>query len=242
MKALLRKWEARSAQLQTLDVTIARVDKSGWGDETYEGRAILKAPDLVYLNFKRVELDEKKQKKVIPFEQIRCTGTEVWQYRFDVMKIYIFPLDKKEQQGHVLEEGPLPFLFNMRADEAEKRYLMECTREDARSYIIRVTPLLPIDQENFSKAFLQLDRSYLLPTRIFLVSPDGKNTKDYVLSNIVANKADEKEIAKYFVGQLLDKPWQVIRNPDGNTRPQNAGRPARAPQPALRANPPADRR
>ena len=32
-------------------------------------------------------------------------------------KIYIFPLDK-DQRKRALEEGPLPFLFNMRAADA----------------------------------------------------------------------------------------------------------------------------
>ena len=46
MKQLLKVWEQRSALLKTLDVRIKRSDKSeAWGNENYEGRAILQSSE-----------------------------------------------------------------------------------------------------------------------------------------------------------------------------------------------------
>src|SRR5579883_1135188 len=111
---LLELWEKQSRLLKTLDVKFHRVDKSpAWDeDEHFEGRAILKSPNLARLNFDKVGVDPKKQQKPEPYELIICTGKEVWQYRTDLKQIFIYPLAKQDQQ-HALEEGPLPFLFNM---------------------------------------------------------------------------------------------------------------------------------
>ena len=63
-----------------------------------------------------------------PYERIICTGKEVWQYRSDTQQIFIFPLGKDEQKK-AIEEGPLPFLFNMQADDARQRYQMTLISE-----------------------------------------------------------------------------------------------------------------
>ena len=96
---------------------------------TLSGHAAFRAPQLAFLDFRKVKMQEQadpkdKKKKVlvpvkknnkivsVPYETIVCTGQEVWHYRYDVKQIYIFPLDK-DQRKRALEEGPLPFLFNM---------------------------------------------------------------------------------------------------------------------------------
>ncbi|GAC1467273.1 MAG: hypothetical protein NVSMB9_08710 [Isosphaeraceae bacterium] len=213
LKKPLRSWEAKSTQLKTLDVHIKRVDRApGWGNEEYDGRALLKAPDLAWLDFKKVEVNEKTgQRKLQPHERIVCTGAEVWQYRSDTHQIFIFPLDKRNKQS-ALEEGPLPFLFNMKAEEAEARYVMHIVKENEKNWVISVIPRLRIDRESFSKAFLQLNRESYLPDRIMLFSPDGKSTKDFVLSKIQPNASVMDD---NFKGIPLGKPWSIVRDPGG---------------------------
>src|SRR5205807_2240350 len=135
----------QSTRLKTLDVRFRRIDKSpAWAeDEHYEGRAILKSPNLARLNFDKVAADPKKQAKPEPHELIICTGKEVWQYRTDLKQIFIYPLNVQDQK-HALEEGPLPFLFNLRAADAKKRYQMTVKSQTADSYVVHVKPLLDI--------------------------------------------------------------------------------------------------
>ena len=147
----------------------------------------------------------------MPHERIVCTGKEVWQYHSPTRQIFIFPLEKQQQQ-RALEEGPLPFLFNMRADEAKKRYQMSLIAENSATYMVTVIPLLEIDKESFSKAIIQLDRKYLLPTNIVLIAPDGKSTQDYKFSDVKPNAVVD---ARNFVCKPLDPPWKVVRNPGG---------------------------
>lgn len=218
MKQLLQEWEKKSSLLKTLDVAIKRRDKSAaWGNEEYEGRAILKSPDLAWLDFQKVVTDEKsKERKLAPDERIICTGTEVWQYKSDTKQIFIFPLEKEDQK-RALEEGPLPFLFNMKAAEAQTRYWMALTNETKEYYVVTVVPRLKIDQEAFSKAYLKLNKEYF-PERIVLVSPDGKSTKDFTLTDVKRNQT-WKGMDDNFKGVPLGKPWQVVRDPGGQKTP-----------------------
>ena len=207
MQELLRLWEGQSAKLQTLELAIYRKDKDPkWGDEEqYWGRAAFKSPQLAYLDFRKIKMQEQpdpkaKRKKIlvpvkkdnkvdtVPFETIVCTGQEVWQYRYDVKQVYIFPLDK-DQRKRALEEGPLPFLFNMRAAEANQRYEMKLQGQDGTRYLVMIVPRLKEDQDTFSTAWVYLDKKYLLPTKIYLLGPDGASTKEFHLSQIKPNKA-----------------------------------------------------
>jgi len=244
MEQLLVLWEKQSTRLKSLDVKFKRVDQNpAWGDnELYEGRAMLQSPNLAWLDFKKVGVDKQKKPTLIPHERIVCTGKEVWQYHSPTRQIFIFPLEKQEQQ-RALEEGPLPFLFNMRADEAKKRYQMSLIAENAATYMVTVIPLLEIDKESFSKAIIQLDRKYLLPTNIVLIAPDGKSTQDYKFSDV---KPNAPVPLANFDCKPLPPPWKVVRNPgaEGQVKGQAQGprRPAvgnpearePAPQPALR--------
>jgi TIGR03009 family protein len=225
MEKLLKDWEGQSSKLNTLDVSIYRIDLApAWGDEDhYEGHAVFKSPQLAYLGFNKVKLvtndkkkmvpqvDRNKKRVTTPFETIVCTKDEVWQYRFDLKQIFVFPLDKNARK-RALEEGPLPFLFNMKADEAKARYDMLLLEEDAKTILLKITPKLKEDLESFSTAWVLLDARFLLPTRILLLAPDKKSTKDFYLSNIRANQLVDG--AFFRVGDP-GKPWKIERNPGG---------------------------
>lgn len=224
---LLTKWEQQSAKLKTLDVSILRIDDApAWGDKDYyEGRALFKSPNLAFIDFRRIKVENKKPvrdpkdpKKWVstPYERIICTGDEVWQYSSDTQQIFIFPLEKDEQKKAV-EEGPLPFLFNMKAEDAKKRYQMTLMSEDQKSFGVSIKPRLKEDKESFSLAFVNLDRTYLLPVRIVMLSPDGKSSKDFRLGPMFPNKSVNDG---NFQGKPLGPPWKVVRNPAGEERPR----------------------
>jgi TIGR03009 family protein len=241
---VLGLWEHNSARLQTLDVTITRVDRSpAWGeDDHYEGRAMLKSPNRAWLDFNKVvvvvdpKTGEKKQ-TVKPYERIICTGEEVWQYRSETKQIFIYPLEKDMQQ-RALEEGPLPFLFNFKEAEAKSRYQMNLVAENNDFSLIQIIPRLEIDKQSFTKAWVKLDRKiFLLPAEIFLLSPDGKSSKHFKLhlNKQVANKPVMDE---NFQGKEIPK-WKVVRNPGGDEVPAGRGQPPRVGQAAPAVGQPA---
>ncbi len=236
MQQLLRDWEAQSAKLKTLEVSIYRIDKlADWDDEEhYTGSAAFEAPQLAHLDFRKVKMQtqadpkNKDKKRVVPVrnkdnqivstphETIVATAkNEVWHYRYEVKQVLIYPLNK-DQRKRAIEEGPLPFLFNMRVAEANARYQMTLRGEDEKSYLVKIVPLLKEDQDSFCTAWIYLDRKFLLPTRIFLVSPDQKSSKDFRLWNIKANAKEGVDPQK-FVGVVPPK-WKVERNPAGDPK------------------------
>src|SRR5262245_36650313 len=222
METLLRKWEAQSAKLKTLDVKIYRIDaRPDWLEEIhYQGTAKFQNPELAFLDFRKVQTTKNakgqrvavtdpqtKQRITAPHETIICSGKDVWQYLYDTKQIFVYPLDKQEQK-RALDEGPLPFLFNMKAAEAKKRYEMSLIREDPKYFLVMVQPRLPEDQESFKKAWIFLDPQFLLPIRIVLLSPDNKSSKDFHLSDIRSNTAVD---LRYFKGVVLGG-WKLIRD------------------------------
>jgi TIGR03009 family protein len=231
MEGLLKDWERQSAKLKTLKVWIYRIDRTpAWDEEIhYEGLAIFQSPHLAYLDFKRLKtMRDAKTKKLVPApdpqdpkkrygireETIICGQNEVWQYLHPAKEIFVHPL-AKEQRQRALDEGPLPFLFNMKAAEAEARYDMKLQGEDQKYYSVLVYPKLAADKEAFRVAQIILDKQWLLPVRITLISPDKKSSKDFQFEHVLPNAEVE---ASWFVGRPV-KGWKLVRNPQAVAAP-----------------------
>ena len=124
----------------------------------------------------------------------------------------------------------LPFLFRMRAGDAKQRYSMALRGQDEKISLVEIQPRLKEDQDVFSTAWVYLDRSFLLPKRILLISPDKAKIQDFRLSNIQANQPVNQQ---YFVGVKPGKPWKVADQPRRRTEkdPANAKRPRRGGDP-----------
>jgi TIGR03009 family protein len=244
---VLAEWEERSKKVTSLDVSFDRIDRSpGWGDTYYQGRAMLQSPDLACLQFQKYKLD-KQGKPVLtpdkdgkpvpvllpdPFERIVCTGQEVLQYSWDEKKMFIHPLDKSQRQK-ALQQGPLPFLFNLKAADLKQRYSMTLLKEDDRDYLIGIVPTEKIDRDSFNKAFLWLSKKTFLPNQLWLLPIGNKERQEFVfaggLNRIVANAKLRPE----FFRPTRFEGWKVIDNPGGEPAApkNNAAAPA--------ANPPA---
>jgi TIGR03009 family protein len=235
-----------SARLRTLDVRMTRTDRSpAWDeDDHYEGRAMFKTPSLAWLDFRKEKeiKDPKtgtKTLKFLPHERIVCTGTEVWQYRCETSQVFVYPLEKDVQQ-RALEEGPLPFLFNFKVAEANKRYMMTLVDDTPNTPTIRIIPRLQIDQDSFKVAWVTLDRQvFLLPRRIFLVAPDGKSSKDFQLK--LAPEVANCDVRDENFRPQATKGWKIVRNPGGDEKsgpsgsaPARVGATAPAEQPPTR--------
>lgn len=208
MEGILKLWEQQSAGRTTIEVTFTRLDVSDvWGNTEYRGKASLQSPNLVRLELQKVDRD-KNPPIVVPHEQILCTGTAVLQYAYDTKQIFVFPLAKEERK-RVLDEGPLPFLFNMRADELKKRYTLFVSDENQDVYLIGVIPRWESDKETFSRAFIWLNKKSFLPDKLRLVAPNGKDTKQYTFRLIREN---DKLDPKLFVGTRPAADWTVVQN------------------------------
>jgi TIGR03009 family protein len=209
LQALLGLWEKQSAPRKTLDATFTRVDTSPAWDETdeYQGRAYLQSPNLAHLDFQKIER-AKDALVLVPHEQIIFAGTHVLQYAYATKQIFVFPI-AREERNRVLQEGPLPFLFNMRASELTKRYSMTLIDQNQDAYFIRIDPTLNPDRADFGHAFLWLNKRSFLPDKLLIVDVNGKDTKEYKFTSIKENARIDPQVfqGKKFAG------WKVVENP-----------------------------
>lgn len=228
LAGILGAWEKQSKGLRTLDVRFTRRDVSpAWDDENgpteFRGQALLQSPDHAFLRFEKVEKEKAKERRVI-HEDIICTGKAVLQYAYPTRQIFVFPLSK-EARNRALEEGPLPFLFNMQARNLEGRFKMRLLGKVRESYVIDVFPLLPEDQESFASARLWLNTKSYLPDQLILYSTNRKDRKEYTFGAIHANPDIDPAV---FQGKSLEG-WTVVRNPGPNPSPPRAAARSRRP-------------
>jgi TIGR03009 family protein len=243
MDDLLGLWEQKSTEIKTLSVKYTRTDvvPAFKVKKIYEGEAKFTSDSKAFLDFWEVGDDGKR--KTLD-ERIICDGDKVYQFKGPTKQIFVFPLPQNGQQK-ALQQGPLPFLFNMKAGEARKRYDMAIAGDDPNYYMIRIIPLLELDREEYIQAYLKLDRQTLLPLAIQLMSPNGKDTKTFkfdpkfVVQNgkILPAWFDAGKMARDAIASNAALPerekkdgWKIIENPDGDGRPQGAPAPAVGPR------------
>ena len=256
MDLLLDEWEKQSKKVTSLQVVFERIDRSlKWGDQVYQGQAILKSPDLACLEFKKAVDDGQgkpvyktndKGQKVLdvekePFQRIVCTGKEVLQFEFDEKAIYVYPLDKEARQK-ALQQGPLPFLFNMKAADARQRYGMTLLDQTKDEYTIAIIPREEIDKQSFNKAFVRLSKANFLPNYLVLLPVGEKEKQEFRFTMIAPNQVVPEG---YFHPSIDLVGWKVNRNEEVGKTPAAgqssapAGRPVQnlAKKPATSSTP-----
>ncbi len=248
MESILQQWEKRSQLDKTLYAEFTRTDKTnvpGFNDVVkYKGVALLQTPNLACIEFRAV-LDKQGNElpKPVFHERIVSTGNDIYHFYAPSKEVFVYPLDK-DQQKHPIEEGPLPFLFNMRSEDAKRRYYIELlqkrpTKNNEPGAIIRIVPRINIDQSEFSQAIVLLNLQTFLPEALQLYSPNGKDTKTYVFSKVEHNGANNAATRPNnyngsMMAQMFRKSgYKVLVNPA--PQPNQAARPGAAPaQPAMR--------
>jgi TIGR03009 family protein len=228
MEPILLQWEKQSAKTTSLDAVFDMVERSpGFGDTYYRCRALLQAPDKALLEYKKyilgpdgkplVQVDKNGKPKANlekePEKWLICTGTEVLQYTWANKVINVFPLQKNIQQK-ALQEGPLPFLFNMKAEEAKQRYGMWLNTEFQDEYVIDIAPRNELDRDAFQQARVWLNKKTFLPNQIWLVKNGGKEREEYKLNGandmVVMNPKWNQDHFKFQTFQG----WKTVVNKD----------------------------
>jgi TIGR03009 family protein len=246
---LLREWEQRSASIKTLDASYLRLDQNQvLGEvEFYEGRALLQSPNLACLDTHKLTIDPKAEAKLfgealkwareqqgspdpktgpIPpekrkfYDRVICTGQAIYHYDGAVQQIFEYPLSSQEQTA-TLQQGPLPFLFNMRRDEVSRRYHLRLYKEDDEKFTIQIVPKLDIDRNAFAQAIIYLNKKTFLPDILQLVEPN-QNRQTYYLTRVKPNEAINEANFRHLPNSW--RGWELVKNPPlGEPQPQAGG-------------------
>lgn len=214
----LKDWEQRSRTIKTLDARFIRTDINPlWNKKkTYQGRALLQSPNFVFLN---LELTVPGKDPEFA-DRIVCDSKNVYQYAVANRIIQGYPLPK-DQKARALEEGPLRFLFNMRADEINERYAIRLIKDEPQFFQLQIVPKLDRDRDAFSQAVVQLNAETFLPELMTLVLTNKKELQQYRFTSVVPNK--EINPVNFKVTQP-DK-WKIVMNPPDGPAANAAQRP-----------------
>jgi TIGR03009 family protein len=236
---ILDNWERKSAAVQRVHAEFQRyeydyvfmIEKRSVGEYWFE------SPDKGRIDFNPDEnLPEPPQNqhpsgKVFTVQSDGhkvwvCTGKEILD--IDVPNRTYNKVEIPEQyQGERITDGPLPFLFGMKADKVKERYLLQVGSmhdPNQRLHIIAY-PLLPHLRREFQRAEVLLDPQSYTPTAVKLKDPSGNKETVYVFG-------EHKKVSA-FSTLWGGKPWNVnlrgyklmeeFKSPPEGTREGNQG-------------------
>lgn len=222
LEDLLVVWEQQSSKVNRLRGDIRRftydsvfsVEKRAVGVFWYQN------PDLGRIDFGSVKVPDpginpdKKDANGKPYtiesdvpQRWICTGKQIFIIHDD-KKLYDKIDIPAQQQGKNIINGPLPFLFGLKAEQAKTRYMLSLgdkhfpqgkveklangkTRQWPPQVHIVAVPKLEVDAREWSRAEVMLDASTFIPMAIKLFNPQGTMETVYLLapSGIKVNEA-----------------------------------------------------
>jgi hypothetical protein len=207
LENLLVQWEKESGKIDRLRGDFERYvyDMVYLAEQRAVGTFHYLAPDKGRMDFGPVKDDERPprvdkvkgnfQLQVQPKQRWICNGKTVCIIDDD-QKLYDLIHIPAQQQGRNIINGPLPFLFGMKAEQAKARYRLDVgdkhlpegkvvTGENGKP--VRLAPQLhivaipkrPHDRAEWQRADVLLTRSFL-PRAIRLINATGTKETSYV--------------------------------------------------------------
>jgi hypothetical protein len=181
---VLKEWEQRSSGRKSIDIRLVREDRdNNWGEkEIYTGRVVLlpKGPAFVDM------MKRDRAGQVATTERLVWTKEEFHQIRLEQKMHFVWPIAQKDQ-GRLPSVLALPFFWHLSSDALKSRYQIELLKEQPDTWLFRIKPLADMGRQSFSMAYLFLDRSTFLPRRFYLISPNGKTTQDFRVTEVRPN-------------------------------------------------------
>jgi TIGR03009 family protein len=204
LEQILKDWEAHSSRIQKLTGSFERHKY----DHVYEvdfqssGKFAYEMPDKGAYEFEGAALPKnavsrRKNANKQPYalkpdqtERWVCNGKEVLKIDDKAMnyeKVMIPP----ENQGENIIDGPLPFLFGMKAEHAKRRYSFELLEPASENYKddiwLRVKPKWARDSVNWREAKIILSRTNYLPLVVKLVDPSDNAETVHIFDDLQVN-------------------------------------------------------
>jgi TIGR03009 family protein len=231
LNELLQHWEREAVQTTSLYARLRQSRKNpvfpNAPPETKEGWAkFMKFPDggvgaHLYLVNPQNPND---------YDRIVFTGTYIYQFRPQDKTVNVIPI-QPQKAGKAPDDGPLPFLFGMKAETATKRYQLTILSKpkDAEWYThVQVIPNFGPDQQDFQRAevaILNKDTQAIpkdMPKRIFYVEPNNVQVSwdiDEIQRNPIG-KIQRIDFAAPDVPKGWEKVIQPVQPPPGQPTSQ----------------------
>jgi TIGR03009 family protein len=200
LEQVLKDWEFHTSRFKTMAGSFTRFkyDRTFEVEKRAEGKFVYEAPDkgnyeLRGVKIQKGDVSKKKNKNGDPWElksdegeRWVCNGKKVIRIN-DKEKTYEEVPIPPDSQGQNIIDGPLPFLFGMKAEKAKLRYKLELKERDESEIRLDVFPRLPGDAANWVKASVIIEAKTFKPRAVKLLDPTGAESV-HVFRDIVINE------------------------------------------------------
>lgn len=242
LETILRDWEKKSSQIKSLHGSHTRTVYNLVFEEERiaKGKFFLQTPDKGRIDLvgEKPKPDAKAARlgamgmpfKIVPdrSEKWICTGDEIVMVDDEQKTFQMLPLPE-EAKGTNIINTPLPFLFGMKADDAKRRFHFELNKDTKESAVLIIYPKLEADLQNYTKAFVILDKSTYLPTAVKLFDPTAKMETVYKFESVKINDTGIKAKISEALGwrdkdifhpDLKGQGYKLVLPPAAETPPQ----------------------
>ncbi len=255
LRQILDDWEQHSSQIKSLHGKHTRFvyNHVFEVEKRSEGKWYLETPDkgridLVGIPPQKKEVSQKIGKESGKPYRIEADGAQMWICSGE--EIVIVNGDEKtyevaplppQLRGTNIVNGPLPFLFGLKAIDAQKRYELTLLSNGEKSARIQVVPRFQTDADNYKVAEIILDKGRYLPIAVKLVDPTGNLETVYKFDILdVNNRSIRLKLPTIFGGDadpfrpdLKKKGYKMVLSAPEDSRdprrlPANAQQPPRA--------------
>jgi TIGR03009 family protein len=211
---VLVEWERKSSEIRTLHGKHKRMvyNMVFEVEKVSEGTFFLETPDkgridLVGSKLGKSAVSGRKNKatgKPFTIEEDRsekwiCNGESVIAVNDEEMTYEKVTIPVEERGANIVN-SPLPFLFGMKAADMKQRYKMTLMeRESPKEVLIIARPLTSRDLQNYTEAWIILEKERYLPKFVKLFDPSGNLESVYQFLDVKVNER------KFFVAPWADK-------------------------------------
>lgn len=207
LDALLTQWEQKMKGVESLVAVLKRTDTDPLTKAKDEFQGQLK-----FMRPNRAELYMKKTTNPQVYERFLCTGNFLYQYLPSQQLIRAHALPQRAPGQPIVDNSFVGFLAGMSAIEARRRFDLVLLKEDQWYAYIEVTPRLPEDKAEFTKARLALLQSTMMPAEMQFVPSNGA-VVSWRIEKIDTNvRVAATDFAPPQVNQL-PKGWQMQQLP-----------------------------
>lgn len=259
LQKVLTDWEAQSKRTKTLECKFARwhydrfAAPAGVHATRADGVVKYAAPDRGLFRVDRLVFyagmeDKKAQYKTQPGqfgEHWVCNGKQLIEFDQSKKECRIQDLPP-EMQGRSIINSPLPFVFNLDAEQIQERYwVRQVQAPKPEIVLVEAWPKRQEDRAQYKLVQIALDSKTYLPQALLMYAPnfDQKNAPKwdhYEFSDVKRNGISDgiQKFMGNFIPQQPPSDWKILRDkflaPGQGSQPQTSQPQTSQPQTAPR--------
>lgn len=217
---LLLNWEQKMKGVNSLEADVVRyeTDAVTKTQKVWQGKVKFLRPNRAYLKVTSATDPAN-------YEEYVFTGNFLYEYLPRTKTLNIHEL--ANQQGQIVQDNFLNFLFGMQADEAKRRFQISLAKEDPHYVYLFVDPKYASDRQDFTKARLVLWATNYLPRQCEFESTNS----DVIKWDIIRIDPAAKIAPSDFQPREVPKDWVTKRVPRQPAIPTNSSMPQTPQQP-----------